>query len=217
MALSALLQRDPSYRSVFSIASNGSPPGVRRVQGWIEEAWAQGGYVSNLLMSGFDDQGRVQLQGNLVGTRKWIGVSGGLIATALTRHCGNVSRQRHPVSVSLCALTPDARFVCTCAASLTSDDFPKPKKNAKGKSTHQVLQEWVVAYFNDSSPSASAYDVLMSSSAIKRTDKMPLILQVGSHRQADSSTLVIREQLSATRSITGETLIYCCLILPSGC
>jgi hypothetical protein len=60
-----------------------------------------------------------------------------------------------------------------------TDDFAKPKKNAKtGKPTHEVLQEWVVAYFNDSTPSTSAYNILMSSSAVKESDKMPLILQV---------------------------------------
>lgn len=43
MALSALLDAVPDYRPLFSAQVNGCLPGVRRVQGWIEEAWEQGG------------------------------------------------------------------------------------------------------------------------------------------------------------------------------
>jgi hypothetical protein len=97
MALSALLEI-PAYKSIFAEATNGSAPGVRRVQGWIEEAWSQGGFSSIVLTPGFDTIGRDQLQGKLVGTRKWIGVSGASYVTELTRHCGNVHFERHPVS-----------------------------------------------------------------------------------------------------------------------
>ena len=68
MIISALLQFPfrPEYRAVFDPEKNGSDPGVRRVQGWIEEAWAEG----------FDPEGRAHFRGKVLGTRKWIGTSG---------------------------------------------------------------------------------------------------------------------------------------------
>ncbi|WVQ73078.1 hypothetical protein IAR50_002641 [Cryptococcus sp. DSM 104548] len=64
MALSALLSV-PDYAAVFDRAKNGADPGVRRVQGWIEEAWAEG----------FDPMGKEQFGGQVLGRRKWIGPS----------------------------------------------------------------------------------------------------------------------------------------------
>jgi hypothetical protein len=66
MAITALLQAKPSYRPPFSENDNGSNPGVRRVQGWIEEAW----------MNDFDPHGKKHFKGTLLGKRKWIGTSG---------------------------------------------------------------------------------------------------------------------------------------------
>jgi hypothetical protein len=66
MALTALLQFKPAYRQPFSEKDNGSNPGVRRIQGWIEEAW----------MNGFDPHGKKYFKGTLLGRRKWIGTSG---------------------------------------------------------------------------------------------------------------------------------------------
>lgn len=65
MTLSALLLSQPAYRLVFSRNINGADPGVRRMQGWIEQAWG----------NGYDRVGRGQLKGKVLGTRKWIGTS----------------------------------------------------------------------------------------------------------------------------------------------
>jgi len=65
MALSSLLISQPGYRLLLSREINGSDPGVRRMQGWIEQAWG----------NGFDRVGRGELKGKVLGTRKWIGTS----------------------------------------------------------------------------------------------------------------------------------------------
>lgn len=62
MCISALL-RSQAYQAVFSREKNGAEPGVRRIQGWIEEAWS----------AGFDAEGSGQFRGRILGTRKWIG------------------------------------------------------------------------------------------------------------------------------------------------
>lgn len=62
MCISSLLPTR-AYQEVFSREKNGAEPGVRRIQGWIEEAWN----------AGFDREGSVQLHGTILGTRKWIG------------------------------------------------------------------------------------------------------------------------------------------------
>lgn len=62
MCISALVY-NRAYREVFSRENNGAEPGVRRVQGWIEEAWN----------AGYDKEGAAQLSGKVLGTRKWIG------------------------------------------------------------------------------------------------------------------------------------------------
>ncbi|WRT70312.1 uncharacterized protein IL334_007310 [Kwoniella shivajii] len=64
MSITSLLTV-PAYRRLFDRHSNGAEPGVRRVQGWIEEAWQEG----------FDPAGKKQLKGKILGTRKWIGVA----------------------------------------------------------------------------------------------------------------------------------------------
>lgn len=67
MLLSALILFHPSYASLFSRESNGSDPSLRRVQGWLQEAWT----------GGWDPDGRQHFRGRVLGTRKWIGTSGG--------------------------------------------------------------------------------------------------------------------------------------------
>ncbi|OXG77798.1 hypothetical protein C349_05048 [Cryptococcus neoformans var. grubii Br795] len=64
MSLTSLLSI-PSYVPLFSKSTNGAEPGVRRVQGWIEEAWEEG----------YDPEGKQQLGGTVLGRRKWIGPS----------------------------------------------------------------------------------------------------------------------------------------------
>ncbi|EAL19277.1 hypothetical protein CNBH3760 [Cryptococcus deneoformans B-3501A] len=64
MSLTSLLSV-PSYAPLFSKSINGAEPGVRRVQGWIEEAWEEG----------YDPEGKQQLGGTVLGRRKWIGPS----------------------------------------------------------------------------------------------------------------------------------------------
>jgi hypothetical protein len=66
MLLSALILFHPSYASLFSRESNGSDPSLRRVQGWLQEAWT----------GGWDPDGRLHFRGRVLGTRKWIGTSG---------------------------------------------------------------------------------------------------------------------------------------------
>ncbi|KAK4686464.1 zinc finger-containing ubiquitin peptidase 1, partial [Tremellales sp. Uapishka_1] len=65
MAISSLLMHKPTYRPVFSKEKNGAEPGVRRIQGWMEEAWAEG----------YDADGREHFKGKILGTRKWIGTA----------------------------------------------------------------------------------------------------------------------------------------------
>lgn len=65
MLISALMVHDPTYRRLFDRDVQGAEPGVRRVQGWIEEAWS----------AGYDREGCNQLRGKVLGTRKWIGTT----------------------------------------------------------------------------------------------------------------------------------------------
>lgn len=65
MALTSLLQAKPAYRKPFSEVDNGASPGVRRIQGWIEEAWGMG----------YDPEGKKHFKGKLLGSKKWIGTS----------------------------------------------------------------------------------------------------------------------------------------------
>jgi hypothetical protein len=65
MLISALMVHDSSHRRLFERDVQGADPGVRRVQGWIEEAWG----------AGYDREGCGQLRGKVLGTRKWIGTS----------------------------------------------------------------------------------------------------------------------------------------------
>ena len=76
MAITALLQAKPSYRPPFSENDNGSNPGVRRIQGWIEEAW----------MNDFDPHGKKHFKGTLLGRRKWIGTSGMYPTVVISEH-----------------------------------------------------------------------------------------------------------------------------------
>ena len=66
MAITSLIQAKPAYRKAFSTNENGSNPGVRRIQGWIEEAWAMG----------YDPEGKKHFKGKMLGSHKWIGTSG---------------------------------------------------------------------------------------------------------------------------------------------
>jgi len=66
MLISSLIMSDPPYAQIWSKDDNGAPPGTRRLQGWIEEAWKEG----------YDPVGRDHFKGKLLGTRKWIGTSG---------------------------------------------------------------------------------------------------------------------------------------------
>lgn len=94
MALTALLVAQPEYRAIFPNTKQGdnddSVPGVRNLQVWMKDAWAQGKSclclvtpssigLSDMCLcycAGYDQQGREQLKGEIVGTKKWIGTSG---------------------------------------------------------------------------------------------------------------------------------------------
>lgn len=65
MLISTLLSHSPSYRQSFSRETNGADPSVRRIQGWIEEAWEEG----------YDVEGKEHFNGKLLGGKKWIGAS----------------------------------------------------------------------------------------------------------------------------------------------
>lgn len=85
MACTALMdqQVQPLY---FSVLDQPTPPGVRNLQQWVEDAWKAGEHniVDPLLFSlltdhkGFDPEGAAELKGKLVGTKKWIGTAGKL-------------------------------------------------------------------------------------------------------------------------------------------
>lgn len=63
MALSSLLIHSPSLSRLFSRSTNGSDPGVRRLQGWLDEAWAKD----------FDPPGKKHFKGGVLGGRSWVG------------------------------------------------------------------------------------------------------------------------------------------------
>ncbi|KAI0928869.1 hypothetical protein AcV5_006299 [Taiwanofungus camphoratus] len=64
MACTALM--DQTQQSIyFPLLDAPTPPSVRNLQHWIEEAWKQG----------FDEEGAGELQHKLVGTKKWIGTA----------------------------------------------------------------------------------------------------------------------------------------------
>ncbi|WWD19554.1 hypothetical protein CI109_104015 [Kwoniella shandongensis] len=154
MCLSALLSI-PAYRPLFAREHNGAEPGVRRVQGWLEEAWKEG----------YDPEGRAQLKGKVLGTRKWIGPS------------------------DLYAMFTYKGIPCEIY------DFPKPVEGKSSlRTAHIALQQWVKAYFseedNEKHPQdRSAFDVLMRSGdggagrgdAVRVSNKFPLILQHFGH------------------------------------
>lgn len=87
MALSALLTSYPGYRTVFpsvTIEEEDVAPGVHQLQKWIEDGWNKGEHPKSASvkkrhlrteLSGFDVMGAAQLNGKIVGTRKWIGTS----------------------------------------------------------------------------------------------------------------------------------------------
>ncbi|OCF39183.1 hypothetical protein I317_07043 [Kwoniella heveanensis CBS 569] len=64
MAMTSLLSIK-AYQPIFDMVNNGSEPGIRRIQSWIQEAWGEG----------YDREGSKQLKGKILGTRKWIGPS----------------------------------------------------------------------------------------------------------------------------------------------
>ncbi|OCF77214.1 hypothetical protein I204_01199 [Kwoniella mangroviensis CBS 8886] len=155
MSISSLLSI-PAYQPVFDRQNNGAEPGVRRVQGWIQEAWEEG----------YDPEGKKQLKGKILGTRKWIGPS------------------------DLYAMFTYKGIPCELY------DFPKPKDTKDGSRTaHIALQRWVKAYFSDENEhpsngdSKSAFDVLMRTQddgagkgeAVRISKKFPLILQHSGH------------------------------------
>jgi hypothetical protein len=65
MLISSLVQHNSHFQRTFSREENGAEPGVRRVQGWIDEAWNEG----------FDPDGRAHFGGKIMGGKKWIGTS----------------------------------------------------------------------------------------------------------------------------------------------
>lgn len=108
MLISALLLNCPQYRRIFSPEAQGSDPGVRRVQGWIEQAWA----------AGYDQMGRDQLRGRVLGTRKWIGT------------------------------TELYTMFSWMGVGCRLYDFPKPERKGKADGgAHVAVQRWVKAYF----------------------------------------------------------------------
>jgi hypothetical protein len=82
MACAALMDQkiQPMY---FDLLDSPIPPGVRHLQQWIENAWANGSYFflpghlqSYNTFAGYDAEGASQLKNKLVETRKWIGTAG---------------------------------------------------------------------------------------------------------------------------------------------
>ncbi|WWC91618.1 uncharacterized protein L201_006564 [Kwoniella dendrophila CBS 6074] len=155
MSLSSILSVS-EYQPIFDRQSNGSDPGVRRVQGWIQEAWE----------AGHDPEGKRQLKGKILGTKKWIGPS------------------------DLYAMFTYKGIPCKLY------DFPKPKDPKDGSRTaHIALQKWVKAYFSEETPAKqgqpneSAFDILMRTSdegagrgeVVRISKKFPLILQHSGH------------------------------------
>ncbi|WVR07761.1 hypothetical protein IAU60_004804 [Kwoniella sp. DSM 27419] len=157
MCLTSLLSVS-DYAALFDRSVNGSDPGVRRIQGWIQEAWDEG----------FDAEGRQQLKGKILGSRKWIGPS------------------------DLYAMFTYKGIPCELY------DFPKPVDSKHGSHTaHLVLQQWVKDYFSSDQASTSAvgtevqsaFDLLMRTAdhgagrgeVVRISRKFPLVLQHSGH------------------------------------
>ncbi len=81
MACAALMGQEtqPLY---FPLLDSPIPPGVRRLQQWIEDAWREGSFSLTTFHSyismppGYDEEGARQLHRKLVETTKWIGTAG---------------------------------------------------------------------------------------------------------------------------------------------
>ena len=82
IACTALINQtvQPLY---FPLLDHPRPPGVRNLQYWIEDAWANGTMQYSSCFSsfifvivGFDRDGAEDLSHKLVGTKKWIGTAG---------------------------------------------------------------------------------------------------------------------------------------------
>lgn len=63
MAISSLIMHSDEFAELFSRENNGAEPGVRRLQGWLDEAWS----------NGFDPEGRAHFGGKVSGGSRWIG------------------------------------------------------------------------------------------------------------------------------------------------
>ncbi|ORY26720.1 peptidase family C78-domain-containing protein [Naematelia encephala] len=160
MAISALVLANADYRPVFSKEANGADPGVRRVQGWIEEAWHQG----------FDTMGRDQLKGKILGTRKWIGTSdlyAMFTSKGIPCRLFDFPKPRPG---------EDSRKAHVALQNWVKQYFAKdPETSIKNKKS------------STSSP-ISAFDILMGASggddAVRASDKLPLILQHSGHSRS---------------------------------
>lgn len=89
MFLTSVVSSNPQYQCVYAPSGSDIGPGVQMLQQWLEEAWREGMssrstcvYGGTLIYgngAGYDQDGKNQLKGSVVGTNKWIGTSGEIV------------------------------------------------------------------------------------------------------------------------------------------
>lgn len=139
--------------------------------------------------TGYDAQGADQLHHKLVGTKKWIGVSGLWILSRRRDPCNTVTDLWVAFAyVGIPAQVTDFKLKKLSAAD-SEHDLLNGRSWLNRPSSYvgaKTITDWVVQYFTPpaAGPSkpANAFQAL-SSSPVLSTDKIPLILQRSGHSQ----------------------------------
>ncbi|KAJ6606550.1 peptidase family C78-domain-containing protein [Mycena vulgaris] len=142
-------QVQPMY---FPLLDDPTPPGVRNLQQWIEEAWK----------AGFDPEGQEDLK-KLVGTKKWIGTSD--VQVAFTFRGIPSKLVDFDLKTSKTSTTERGANILT---NWVIEYFSQPNGSVDA---HKVVN----------ARPKTINDALLGASAITVTARMPLILQHNGH------------------------------------
>ncbi|KIP09247.1 hypothetical protein PHLGIDRAFT_126409 [Phlebiopsis gigantea 11061_1 CR5-6] len=166
MSSSALMgqQSQPLY---FPLLDDPLPPGVRNLQRWIEDAWAEG----------YDDEGAQQLKHSLFGTTKWIGTAGKYLSGTCFNFTTDI--QQSYMLPSLLAVSP-GRLRSAAERQAVLQQFNVPHLSIYPGT--DALLRWIVDYFTQDAPKqGNINDALRAASPVVITDKMPIVLQHAGH------------------------------------
>ncbi|KZT26492.1 DUF1671-domain-containing protein [Neolentinus lepideus HHB14362 ss-1] len=153
MACTALLTQT-TRREYWDLLENPTPPGVRNLQRWIEDAWKMG----------YDKEGAEQLKRQLVGTKKWIGTADIHVAFSAR---GVPSRL-----VDFTGVARDPSML----TGWVRQYFDKPDEEPKER-TKSVVEHLVKKHRHSNKENSEHEKVVM-------TNKMPLILQHEGHSRS---------------------------------